>query len=410
MKTLLLILSLVTIAILSAFTGLTRPASATIFKSHAPISISGNADFTSSNGVTQGSGTVSDPYIIQGWAINATDKNGLQLYNSSVHFVIRNLDIQSHFLGILLDNVSNGTLENSTISDSETGIQISDCNGLIISGNKLLHNQNGIFIFLGSTNISVSDNTILSNTSYGMNLVLTTLVMVYHNNFVNNTFQARDFGTNDSWNASYPLGGNYWSDYAGVDHCSGPKQNMCQTPDGIGDTPYVTRDGSVVDNYPFIKSFDMGPPTWPEGSSLTTTAVRSTSVALAWSAATDDTVVIRYRLLLGDSVVAVVPSTVTAYNITGLQPNKTFTVHVQAEDLADIWSSNGPSTTVKTLAIQPNNVQNVPGLLFTPTEFGLALIGVAVVAVSAIYLVIRKRTKVKESALPKRFVRLKFWN
>ncbi len=400
MKTPQLTLILVTIAILSTVTGLTPLASATIFKSHEPIHISGNGNFTQINGVTGGSGKPSDPYTIEGWEINTADRNGIEIYNSSVHFIIRNLNIKSNFLGILLQNVSNGTLEGLTISDSETAIQLSNCDGLIISGNKLLKSQNGIFITLGSTNISVSGNTILSNTSYGMYLFLTTQVTVYHNNFVNNTFQARDSGTNDSWNASYPLGGNYWSDYTGVDNCSGPKQNICPNPDGIGDTPYVIKGGGVVDNYPLIKPSDSGPPSWPEGSSLTATVVRSTSITLAWSAATDDTVVVSYRLLLGNNVVAVVPSTFTSYNITGLQPNKTFTFHLQAEDLARIWSSNGPSTTVKTPAIQPNNVQNVPNLSLV-IELGLAFLVAAVIAVSSVYLVIRSRAKVKERRFPR---------
>ncbi len=193
-----------------------------------------------------------------------------------------------------------------------------------------------------------------------------------------------------------------------MDNCSGPKQNICPNPDGIGDTPYVTKDGSVVDNFPLIKPFDIGPPSWPEGSSLTATVVRPTSITLAWSSATDDTVVIRYRLLVEDNVVAVVPRSVTSYNITGLQPNKTFTFHLQAEDLARIWSSNGPSTTVKTLAIRPNNVQNAPSAPLTTTELGLALLVVAISAVSTVYLAIRRRTKVRESTQPTRFVRLKF--
>src|SRR2546426_10672179 len=38
---------------------------------HPPISIEGDAGFTPANGVTGGTGTPSDPYIIEGWEINA---------------------------------------------------------------------------------------------------------------------------------------------------------------------------------------------------------------------------------------------------------------------------------------------------------------------------------------------------
>src|SRR6266699_331179 len=39
-------------------------------QSHSSILIVGNAEFTPANGVTVGTGTASDPYVIQGWNIN----------------------------------------------------------------------------------------------------------------------------------------------------------------------------------------------------------------------------------------------------------------------------------------------------------------------------------------------------
>ncbi|HKI75855.1 MAG TPA: hypothetical protein VKA28_01525, partial [Candidatus Bathyarchaeia archaeon] len=79
------------------------------------------------------------------------------------------------------------------------------------------------------------------------------------NNLVNNTIQAQDDqpGQN-SWDNEYPSGGNYWSDYKGVDNCSGPQQNICPSPDGIGDTPYVFN--SAQDNYPLMNPFVPDPP------------------------------------------------------------------------------------------------------------------------------------------------------
>src|SRR5207245_3669271 len=39
----------------------------------------------------------------------------------------------------------------------------------------------------------------------------------------------------------------------GVDNCSGPAQNVCPRPDGIGDTPYIF--ANARDNYPLMKLF-----------------------------------------------------------------------------------------------------------------------------------------------------------
>jgi len=59
------------------------------------------------------------------------------------------------------------------------------------------------------------------------------------------------YGTNWNWfDAGYPSGGNYWSDYTGVDFYSGSYQNITGS-DGIGDTPYII-DANNIDRYPLI--------------------------------------------------------------------------------------------------------------------------------------------------------------
>jgi hypothetical protein len=57
----------------------------------------------------------------------------------------------------------------------------------------------------------------------------------------------------NSWDDDYPYGGNYWSDYTGVDVKSGPYQNETGS-DGIGDTPHVIGEDNQ-DNYPLMKPY-----------------------------------------------------------------------------------------------------------------------------------------------------------
>jgi hypothetical protein len=57
----------------------------------------------------------------------------------------------------------------------------------------------------------------------------------------------------NTWDDGYPSGGNYWSDYAGVDLFSGPYQNQTGS-DGIGDTPYFIRANNT-DNYPLMNPY-----------------------------------------------------------------------------------------------------------------------------------------------------------
>jgi hypothetical protein len=46
------------------------PAVSAAATPHDPIEISGNAGFTLGNGVVSGTGSSSDPYIIEGWSIS----------------------------------------------------------------------------------------------------------------------------------------------------------------------------------------------------------------------------------------------------------------------------------------------------------------------------------------------------
>jgi nitrous oxidase accessory protein NosD len=61
--------------------------------------------------------------------------------------------------------------------------------------------------------------------------------LIYHNNFINNTYFPVSSNSQNSWDVGYPRGGNYFSDYKGSDNCSGPYQNETGS-DGLGDTPY----------------------------------------------------------------------------------------------------------------------------------------------------------------------------
>ena len=85
--------------------------------------------------------------------------------------------------------------------------------------------------------------------------------MIFHNNLINNTNQIRLSHSNETWDDCYPSGGNYWSDYTGIDEYSGLNQDEPGS-DGIGDTPYII-DENNQDNYPLmapIYTFDAG--TW----------------------------------------------------------------------------------------------------------------------------------------------------
>src|SRR4030067_2601518 len=63
------------------------PGAASAYVPRAPILIVGDAGFTPDNGVTGGSGTPSDPYVIEGWGIGASFAAGVSIANRLAHSV-----------------------------------------------------------------------------------------------------------------------------------------------------------------------------------------------------------------------------------------------------------------------------------------------------------------------------------
>jgi hypothetical protein len=72
----------------------------------------------------------------------------------------------------------------------------------------------------------------------------------FHNNFIDYSKKVYSFNSVNRWDNGYPSGGNYWSDYTGVDVKSGPDQDLPGS-DGMGDTPY-TIDADNIDRYPLM--------------------------------------------------------------------------------------------------------------------------------------------------------------
>lgn len=135
------------------------------------------------------------------------------------------------------------------------GISIEISAGTSVIHNTLVGNYYGIYSQT-SSGLMINNNDILKSESYGVYLTATSVSRVDHNNFIDNTMgpshQAFDDGSTNQWDSGYPSGGNYWSDYNGVDLMWGPLQDQ-PDPDGIGDTPYSIEGGSNSDAYPLME-------------------------------------------------------------------------------------------------------------------------------------------------------------
>ena len=161
--------------------------------------------------------------------------------------------------GCKIVNISNNTLAPTYYRYPYTPplLKVSFSSDLTVSGNNLSNAITAVSI-LNSSNATITGNTLQSN-AQGLILNNTANIQIFHNNLLNNDLQAQDTNsTGNFWDNGYPSGGNFWSDYTGVDNCSGPQQNVCPSPDSIGDTPYTFNNNQ--DNYPLIQPFAPDPP------------------------------------------------------------------------------------------------------------------------------------------------------
>ena len=208
------------------------------------------------------------------------------LLASTTGTTIGQCEIFENYVGIMLFASSGNMIGENTITGNTRGIQLSMFSGSNnIFSNTIMDNRGGIFLFNSSQNV-FTDNNITNNDNYGMGFSASSFNIIRNNFFIDNGLQVIDSINDDptvprsinTWSVSYPVGGNYWSDYTGVDLKSGIYQNETGA-DQLGDTPYVI-DSSNKDSYPRML-YGSAPVVTVTSPGNTTYSV--TSVALSYS-------------------------------------------------------------------------------------------------------------------------------
>jgi parallel beta-helix repeat protein len=194
----------------------------------------------------------------------ANNYDDILLSESSNNSIAGNTVLANRADGINLEYSSNSnSIFENNVSNSRFGILLEySCNYSIVSGNNATaNNWYGIGLYGSSNNNTISENSMTANKEAGIAISESSNNTIYHNNFVNNAEQAHiSPGYENFWDDDYPSGGNYWSDYPGIDLYGEPYQNLTGS-DGIGDTSYT--GWNLEDNYPLmapINIFDAG--TW----------------------------------------------------------------------------------------------------------------------------------------------------
>jgi len=131
------------------------------------INNSGWVAFKSAGNCT-GTGTYSEPYVIEDLVIDANNTgNCILIENSDVYFKIENCTVFNSVAGIRLIYVNNSQLINNNCSSNSAGIRTEHCNNNTISGNHVINNYNGIYLN-NSDNNAISGNHVSNNTFYGI--------------------------------------------------------------------------------------------------------------------------------------------------------------------------------------------------------------------------------------------------
>lgn len=236
------------------------------------LQILSNALFSNAGGSVQVNSATN--VTVTGNNASPAGSSGIVVENAAAVTVARNSVSQANYSGILISHIAGATVGSNVLSNNEVGLGAVNVSDLVITsnivgtslahgvsliaprnltftGNNVSRNADGIVIDSGVGGV-LRGNVFWEN-GYGVALIRSTGLSVVNNTFLENAPQAFDDSNGSNrWDSGYPAGGNYWSDYGGIDLCRGPNQTVCISPDGIGDTGYFIPTNSA-DRYPLMR-------------------------------------------------------------------------------------------------------------------------------------------------------------
>jgi parallel beta-helix repeat protein len=149
-----------------------------------------------------------------------TDAGYVALVNCS-GIIVKDLNLTSNAVGILLQNTNNCTIINSTIRNMTTGLSLTASTGIVVSNNTLSACQDGIILENASTNNTITGNMISGNKNSGINMQTST-----NTNIVNNKLTGNNQGITLLDSSDNTLKGNLVeTNYYGIDFSAGAQMN-----------------------------------------------------------------------------------------------------------------------------------------------------------------------------------------
>ncbi|RLF30089.1 MAG: hypothetical protein DRN05_00005, partial [Thermoplasmata archaeon] len=199
---------------------------------------------------------------ISGFTIQNTNSATTYVENSSnvtiTDCIISSVDSTADIPGIHVASSTNTSIINNEIYNTSIGVFTTEGTHNTTIKNNLIHNivayqaeGNGAIVLDSTAYSHISSNNLINNCLGILIRPQSINNTIYHNNFINNTINAHDYGQDNQWDNGYPTGGNYWDDHTGPDNYHGPNQNIPGS-DSIIDTPRNIPN-NTQDNYPLLK-------------------------------------------------------------------------------------------------------------------------------------------------------------
>ncbi len=254
----------------------------------APISTLDNVTYTLTDDINDSIVVQRSNIVIDGagYTLNGTGTGlfaGLTIEyivpTADDNVTVKNVNIMGFGAGIGLVTTENITISHCNITNNMDGIWTGEAMNCTVSGNLIADNTNGVYLGSAWYNAFYGNN--ITENTYGMWIEVATDNYIYQNNITNNDNGIRLIGSTDNlfynnwfvnnmnhtyidpnnsnvWNETYPIGGNYWDDFADLypgvgNDFSGPNQDI-PGPDGFWDGPYEI-DADNIDHHPIIPEF-----------------------------------------------------------------------------------------------------------------------------------------------------------
>lgn len=190
-------------------------------------SFTGEPIYRPGSGVTDGTGTAQDPFVIEGWCLRSSTVanpvlSGMFIANTDAHLVIRGNVVDSAVqgsYGMYLWGVANVRVEENTIGSQDTaGVRLRTATDSLVANNTIRFNSwYGVQVGQGSTGIRVQDNHVTYNALYGVYILNAAHGNTVRNNhFELNQIAVRFFNGHNNLIEDNVMTKNHWGVFNSV--------------------------------------------------------------------------------------------------------------------------------------------------------------------------------------------------